>query len=99
MENVLCLGVNAATIELIAATPPTITITFDGTTFTERTKNKLQDVTMTCNIGEEFVHDLGVLGGLKSVSYCNISDLCYVSYFIIITITFVTMLKCHLNHS
>ena len=72
MENVLYLGVTAGKRALIAATTPTITITFDGTTFSERTKNKLQDVTMTCNIGEEFEHDLGVLGGLKSVSYCNI---------------------------
>ena len=53
----------------MAGTTPTIDISFDGTIFKEGIKSKMRDVTLTCNLGEEFTHDVVEMGGSKSVSY------------------------------
>ena len=66
------LGLNAEKSSLITATKPTIEITFDGTTFTEVTKNNIKDATMTCNLGEEFKID-GPEGPM-SVSYSGLKQ-------------------------
>ena len=62
-------GISDPKRSLMAGTTPTIDITFDGSIFKEVIKFKMRDVTMTCNIGEEFTHDVVEIGGSKSVSY------------------------------